>query len=119
MNQRKEYVVDLLLITVVAIWGLNYAVMKVMYHYFHPIAFNALRFTIASIAMVLIIKARGQRLRIDRADRPGILWLGFLANTLYQFCYVLGLNRDNGGKRGAVDGIEPCFCIPDRRGDPP
>ncbi len=107
---RKEYIVDLLLISAVSFWGLNYAVMKVMYRYFHPIAFNAIRFTIASAAMVLITRARGQKLHIDRKDVPGI-WLGFIGNTLYQFCYVLGLYRTTAGNAALLMALSPVFAF--------
>ena len=77
---RKDYIVDFLLITAVLIWGFNYALMKVMYRYFHPITFNAVRFVISSITMMLLLKFRGENLHIDHKDIRRILWLGFLAN---------------------------------------
>lgn len=109
--RRKEYVIDLLLLSAVTFWGLNYAVMKWVYRYFHPITFNALRFTIASIVMTLIIRARGQNRRIDRADYRGILWLGFLMVTLYQFCYVLGLERTTAGNAALLMALSPVFAF--------
>ena len=45
--RRKNYIVDFLLITAVVIWGFNFALMKLMYRYFHPFTLNAIRFTIA------------------------------------------------------------------------
>jgi drug/metabolite transporter (DMT)-like permease len=111
MSDRKEYIVDLLLISAVSIWGMNYAVMKVMYRYFHPIALNAIRFTIASAAMMFVIRARGQKLHIDRKDLPGIVWLGFIGNTLYQFCYVLGLYRTTAGNAALLMALSPVFAF--------
>jgi drug/metabolite transporter (DMT)-like permease len=109
--RRKEYIVDLLLISAVTIWGVNYAVMKLSYHYFHPITFNALRFTIASATMVLIIRARGQTLRIDRVDWRGVVWLGILGNTLYQFFYMFGLARTGAGNAALLMALSPVFAF--------
>jgi drug/metabolite transporter (DMT)-like permease len=107
----KEYVVDLLLISAVMIWGFNYALMKVMYRYFDPITYNALRFVVASAAMLTVIKFRGERLHLDRKDRRGILWLGLLANTLYPFLYALGLARTNAGNAALLMALTPVFAF--------
>src|SRR2546427_8241705 len=45
---RKNYAVDALLLSTVLIWGFNYAIVKMTFRYFHPIAFNAVRFTVSS-----------------------------------------------------------------------
>ena len=108
---RKKYAVDVLLLTVVTIWGFNFAVMKLLYRYFHPIAFNAVRFLISSAAMILVLKFRGDALRIDRRDIRGILWLGFLANALYQFLFVLGLARTRAGNGALIMALSPVFAF--------
>jgi drug/metabolite transporter (DMT)-like permease len=109
--QRKEYIVDLLLMSVVTIWGLNYAVMKWLYQYFHPMAMNPIRFAIASVTMMLIIRSRGETLRIDRVDWRGVIWLGILGNTLYQFCYVFGLARTTAGNAALLMALSPVFAF--------
>src|SRR5215470_1278758 len=104
-------IVDLLLISIVVIWGFNFAVMKLMYRYFHPIAFNALRFVISSLTMLGILKLRGERPQIDRKDLRGILWLGFLGNTLYPFVFVLGLDRTKAGNAALLMALTPIFAF--------
>ena len=114
--RHKTYLVDTLLLTAVVVWGFNFALMKQMYRYFHPIAFNAVRFTISSIAMLAILRLLGETIGVDRKDWRGIFWLGFLGNTVYPFIFVLGLDRTKAGaRRGAADGADSCFCIPHRR----
>src|SRR5439155_24495350 len=110
-GRRKTYIVDFLLITTVLVWGFNFALMKVMYRYFHPIVFNALRFTISSITMMLLLKTRGDSLHIHRRDRRGVLWLGFLANTLYPFLFVLGLDRTTAGNAALLMALTPVFAF--------
>jgi drug/metabolite transporter (DMT)-like permease len=109
--RRKSYIVDLLLITAVVIWGFNFALMKLMYRYFHPITFNAIRFVVSSAAMLAILKLRGDNARIDRIDMRGILWLGFLGNTLYPFIFVLGLDRTQAGNAALLMALTPVFAF--------
>jgi len=109
--ERKEYIVEFLLLTAVSIWGFNFALMKLMYRYFHPFVFNAMRFTIASMAMLLLLKFRNESLRIDRQDLGGALWLAFLGNTLYPFIFVLGLDRTTAGNAAPLMAMTPVFAF--------
>ena len=110
VSDRKPYLFDLLLLTVVLIWGFNFAVMKLVYQSIHPIAFNAVRFLIASSAMVLLLKLSGVSMQIDREDVRGVVWLGFITNTVYQFLYVLGLDRTKAGNAGLLMALTPIFA---------
>src|SRR5436309_1209720 len=78
-------------------WGFKYAIDKMTFRYFHPITFNAVRFTVSSAAMFLIMKMLGEALRIASHDIRSILWLSFIANAFYQFLFVLGLSRTGAG----------------------
>jgi drug/metabolite transporter (DMT)-like permease len=108
---RKKYAVDALLVTAITIWGFNYAVMKGLFRYFHPIAFNAVRFVISSTAMLLVLKVRREPLRIAREDIPRVLWLGFLANAVYQFFFSLGLARTRAGNSALLMALSPVFAF--------
>jgi len=85
--------------------------MKLMYRYFHPITFNALRFVISSVVMLAILKTRNDYTRIKREDWPGIVWLGFLGNTLYPFVFVLGLDRTKAGNAALLMAMTPIFAF--------
>ena len=108
---RKSYIVDCLLLTAVLIWGINFPLMKLMYRYFHPITFNALRFTISSFAMLAILKLRGDTMSVDKRDWGAIFWLGFLSNTLYPFVFVTGLNRTKAGNAALLMALTPVFAF--------
>lgn len=110
MYDRKQYLYEFLLLTVMLIWGFNFAVIKLLYEYFHPIAFNALRFTVAAGAMVFLLKWRGTSLKIDREDWPGVVWLGLLSNTFYQFLFALGLARSKAGNGALFMALTPIFA---------
>ena len=111
MSERKPYITDLLLLTVVAIWGMNFAVMKVAYRSFLPIAFNACRFVIASITIAALMKWSPNPGRFERKDLREILLLGFLINTVYQFLFVLGVDRTKAGNAGLILALVPIFSF--------
>jgi len=110
VRDRKQYLFDLLLMTVVTIWGFNFAVMKLVYRWFHPIAFNAVRFVIASAVMVVLLKLLGIPLRMDRQDFRGIGRLGFVSNAMYPFVFVLGLARTKAGNAALFMALTPIFA---------
>jgi drug/metabolite transporter (DMT)-like permease len=101
---------DVLLLSVVIIWGFNFAVVKRVYIDLHPIAFNAVRFVIAVLAMVALLKLSGASFHVDREDYGRILWLGLLSNTFYQFLFVLGLARTKAGNSGLLMALTPIFA---------
>jgi len=101
----------LLLLTVVAIWGMNFAVMKVAYRSFLPIAFNACRFVIVSITVAVLMKWSPHRVRFERKDLKEVLLLGFLINTVYQFLFVLGIERTKAGNAGLILALVPIFAF--------
>ena len=111
MPDRNSYITDLLLLTVVAIWGLNFAVMKVAYKSFQPIAFNACRFIITSITMAALMTFRSRAVCFERKDLKEILLLGFLINTVYQFLFVLGVDRTKAGNAGLILALVPIFAF--------
>jgi drug/metabolite transporter (DMT)-like permease len=110
VSDRKSYVIDLLLFTVVIAWGFNFSVLKLAYRSFHPITFNALRFLAASAAMALVLKFQGKTVRIEKRDMGNILWLGFLGNTVYPFIFVLGLDRTKAGNAALFMALTPIFA---------
>jgi drug/metabolite transporter (DMT)-like permease len=102
--------VDLLLLSVTLIWGMNFAVMKRMYEFFDPYAFTFLRFIIAGSLLLTVLKLRGLPLRIDVADLPAITGLGLLANTVYQVLFVTGLAHTKAGNAALLGAAAPIFA---------
>jgi len=111
VSDRKRYITDVLLLTVVAIWGMNFAVVKVAYRSFQPIAFNACRFIIASIMMAALMRFRRPAKGFEQKDLRQIFTLGFLANTIYQFLFVLGVERTTAGNAGLMLALVPIFAF--------
>ena len=109
-EESRIYLVEFLLVTVAVIWGTNFSLIKTLYNYFHPLAFNAVRMTIATLTMVSIIKMRGVQLRVERRDLPALIGLGILSNAGYQMFFVLGLARTRAGNVGLLLSLTPVFA---------
>src|SRR5437867_12340916 len=81
------------------------------FRYFHPIAFNAVRFTVSSAAMFLVLKVRGEGLRIASPDIRRIRWLGFITNAFYQFLFALGLAMTGSGNCALIMALLPVIAF--------
>jgi drug/metabolite transporter (DMT)-like permease len=110
MSSPKPHMIDLLMISVTLIWGLNFSVMKGLYRYFDPLAFTGLRFVVAVAALILVSRLRRQPLRMSLADLPTIAALGLLSQTVYQLLFVHGLARTRAGNAGLLMSSTPIFA---------
>jgi drug/metabolite transporter (DMT)-like permease len=91
----------------VLVWGVNFAVVKHALEDFDPLAFNALRFALASLLVLLVLRAQGPLTLPDRRDLPRILLLGLVGNLVYQLCFILGLDRTRAGTAAVVLALTP------------
>jgi drug/metabolite transporter (DMT)-like permease len=98
---------DALLLLLVLIWGINYSVLKRVFQDMDPMAFNVLRFGLASVVLLGGIAA-ARRLeraghtvdpvfltpqRLTMRDRVDLVWLGVIGHCVYQWCFSGGLPR--------------------------
>lgn len=91
----------------VFVWGVNFAIVKHALGSIHPLAFNALRFVIASALVWGVLRARGELSLPDRRDVPRVVALGLLGNVIYQMCFILGLNRTAAGHASLILALTP------------
>lgn len=83
--------IDLLLLSMVLIWGINFPVLKGTLAEMQPLAFNALRFLGATILLYLLVRLTGETVSIHRSDWMGIALLGLLGNGIYQLLFISGI----------------------------
>jgi drug/metabolite transporter (DMT)-like permease len=79
------------MLLVVVIWGINFVVVKAAFSQVPPLAFTAMRFTVTSLAFLLILFWR-RELWIPTGSAWRIIWLGLVGNTLYQAAFAIGLS---------------------------
>jgi drug/metabolite transporter (DMT)-like permease len=91
----------------VFVWGVNFAVVKHALAEIQPLAFNAMRFAIASLLVLAVLRARGELSLPQRRDVPRVLALGLLGNVFYQMCFILGLSRTDAGHASLILALTP------------
>jgi drug/metabolite transporter (DMT)-like permease len=87
--------VGLLILTL--IWGINFAVVKGAMETIPPMAFNALRFPIASLTVYLVLRAQGPLTLPRKEDLKWLFLLGIAGNGIYQIFFIQGLDRTSAG----------------------
>jgi drug/metabolite transporter (DMT)-like permease len=106
----------------VLVWGLNYSLMKQAFQQVPFMAFNALRFSIASVVFAAGIAATRWRVRtrgpsVDRTfytvERPtrrdwfDLTWLGIVGHCGYQLCWAGALTMTSASNGALIIGATP------------
>lgn len=92
----------------VLVWGVNFAVVKDALEAFDPLAFNALRFAIASAFVFAVLRwTEGGVGLPDRGDRLRVVLLGLVGNVVYQMGFILGLDRTRAGHAALILAVTP------------
>lgn len=97
---------DALLVVMVLVWGLNYILLKAVLREMSPFAFNAVRFGVAALSLMLI----AMLLHAPRPVGPDmrrLALLGLLGNTLYQFAFIKGVALTRAGNAALIMAAVP------------
>ena len=104
---------DLLLLVMVAIWGMNFSVVKIALRDFPEVAFNAMRLLIASTIFLVAIwwsrrrREPGASNPLTRQDWIRLTLLGIVGHTIYQLLFLGGVKRTSVGNAALIIGISP------------
>ena len=93
---------DLALIGLVTIWGVNFVVVKAAVAQFLPLGFTALRFVFAATMLTAAAALAGLSFRVSRADLGRLALLGLVGNILYQPMFVIGLAHTTAGNSSII-----------------
>jgi drug/metabolite transporter (DMT)-like permease len=100
---------DLTMILVVAIWGANFSITKIALQEIPPLAFAALRFVVASALLLAVLRwLEGPQSMRPRALGRLIL-LGVVGNSIYQVCFLLGLNYTTAANASLIISTTPAL----------
>lgn len=102
---------DLGLLGMALIWGVNFPLIKASLADLSPLAFNALRFPLAALTVLVILLARGTAPWPDRADWPRIVSLGVLGNIVYQGFFIFGLDATYAGNASILLATTPVWTL--------
>ena len=84
---------DLGLLGVVLIWGLNLTIVKVALREVEPLAFNGVRFALAILTLLLLLRRFGESYHTSRKDGLKLAGLGVLGHTAYHNGFIEGLSK--------------------------
>ena len=81
------------MLLVVLIWGVNFTVTKGAFARFPPLAFTGVRFALASLLLVPLVRRLEGPEPLPRGVLTRLIVLGVVGNTLYQLGFISGLDR--------------------------
>jgi len=99
---------DMLMVVMVAIWGFNFPVVKYATRIVPPLAFNAVRISLAAIVL-LAFAAFTVRTRPSRREVLLLLALGVLGNGIYQMVFVDSVVNTDVGPAALLLASSPAF----------
>jgi len=101
---------DTALAALVLIWAANFSIAKFALADFQPLAFNGLRFVLASAFIYVFMRAGGHAIpRLARRDWLAIIVLGILGHVVYQVFFIYGLNWTLAGNASLMLAMSPIF----------
>jgi len=100
---------EVLLLSVVLIWGANYSIGKYGVVQLSPIEFNTIRFLLAAPILLILSFFIDKSLRIQREDLKRLTIVSIVGITLYQTLYMLGIQYTSATNASLLIAISPIF----------
>jgi len=104
---KKFTKVDLMMLIVILIWGLNLSLIKISLKEIPPIPFNGIRLLLSSFLLILSILIFEKNLYIEKKDIPKFILLSILGHTIYQFLFIRGINFTTASNTSVILGTSP------------
>ncbi len=79
------------MLSVAAIWGVNYSIIKIAMKEIPPLPFNGIRLILASAALLLWLLISGENLKIKKEHLGKIIFFAITGHTIYQFIFIYGI----------------------------
>ena len=102
---------DMGLLVMALIWGVNFPIIKATLAEIPPLAFNALRFPLAAITVLLVLGTAGGVSRPEKSDWPRLLGLGILGNVVYQGFFIFGMDATLAGNASILLATTPVWTL--------
>src|SRR5882724_1866372 len=91
------------------IWGSNFTAIKYSLEDLLPLSFNALRFTLASIVLLIVALLSRDGSKLAPGDGWRLFLLGLLGNTFYQTLFITGMAHTRAGNAALILATTPLF----------
>ena len=100
---------DLALILTMTLWSGNVVISKAATASFPPMAYNAVRFAIAPVAMYLMLRLRHFDFHLPRTLWGPVAVSALLNFTLYQLAFINGLHQTTAGNNALIMAAGPAW----------
>ncbi|HLX11187.1 MAG TPA: DMT family transporter [Bacteroidota bacterium] len=100
-----------LLLIVVLIWGSNYPLMKFGLAGMDQLVFNALRYVVASIVLIVVFAFRSKWKAIEPGDWKRVIWAGMVSSVFYQILFMFGLSYTSAGNSAVLVSTFPLWTV--------
>lgn len=105
----KFGLIDLALLSMTAIWGVNAVIVKITYVQIPPLVFMSMRFVIAGALLLAVLWRAEQSLHIARKDWPLLIAAGMVGTGLYQPLFLTGLALTTASNTSLLIATSPAF----------
>jgi drug/metabolite transporter (DMT)-like permease len=100
---------NLRLLFVALVWGINFSIIKFALAEFSPLAFTVVRFSVAALFLIAVLRGKRELLAVDRQDHFAVVRLGFLGITLYNLLFMYGLRYTTAANSALLISLSPLF----------
>lgn len=109
-SARKGCMVDLRLLLVAIIWGVNFSVVKYSLAEFLPLSFTVIRFFLGALFLFGVLLLGREPLRVQRGDIPALARLGIIGIALYNIFFMEGLRLTTASHSALLISLSPLFA---------
>jgi len=106
---HERRVVETAVLGVMVVWAANFIVVKDVLTVMPPVGFTFLRYGLASIALLGLLRWREGEIRLPRPQPWRILLLGGLGFGVYQILWTVGLQTIPAGDSALIIAATPVF----------
>ena len=110
-DSESDLATDIGLVTLAAIWGINFSVLKLVLREIDPLALNALRFPLAGLALWVAVRAGGTSRALAREDIRRVITLALVGNVAYQICFIIGIDWTLAGNASLLLATTPVWTV--------
>ncbi|MGQ9618311.1 MAG: DMT family transporter, partial [Candidatus Aminicenantia bacterium] len=104
---KKFTFIDLLMLMVILIWGLNLSVIKISLKEIPPMPFNGIRLLLSSLLLIIASLIAEGNLKIQKKHLFKISFLSIIGYTIYQLLFIEGINLTTASNAAVILGTSP------------
>jgi len=108
-SKMRFSTIDIMLIGMSFVWGVNFSVVKTALTDLSPLSFNAVRFSLSSLFLLTLLWIIERDLSFHREDVGRLLLLGLVGNTVYQLLFINGIFLTTAGNSSLILATVPVF----------